>query len=246
MTWAADWLYPIVTVMVGYLVLGITGFGSSLVIVPLLAWKWPLPEVVALAMMLDAPASALMGGLNLKQVSFVETRRLLPGLLLGMLGGLWLVAALPPRWPLLMLGAYVAFTGFNALRSRAAAPAPWPAPAAHLVGVVAGAVQMMFGTAGPVVLAWLQRRLADVRVMRATTPAVMLIAICAVLVVMALAGRLSSAVLWQRWAVLIGVALAAVAIGNRLSRRVPAPALRRVICALLVVSGLMLVWRSSG
>ena len=33
----------LLAVLAGYTVLGLTGFGSALVIVPLLAWHWPLP-----------------------------------------------------------------------------------------------------------------------------------------------------------------------------------------------------------
>ena len=40
-----EWL-SVAVVLLGYTVLGLTGFGSALVIVPLLAWQWPLPEVV--------------------------------------------------------------------------------------------------------------------------------------------------------------------------------------------------------
>ena len=67
MNWQ-EWLYPAGVIFTGYLVLGITGFGSALVTVPLLAWIWPLPEVVALAILLDVPASLLHGGLNFRQV----------------------------------------------------------------------------------------------------------------------------------------------------------------------------------
>jgi uncharacterized membrane protein YfcA len=51
---------------------------------------------------------------------------------------------------------------------------------------------------------------------------------------------LSSGWIWQRWAVLIGVALAGVWLGHRVAHRVPVARLRQIICALLVVSGLML------
>ena len=34
-----EMLYPAAVVLLGYVVLGITGFGSALVIVPLLAWR---------------------------------------------------------------------------------------------------------------------------------------------------------------------------------------------------------------
>lgn len=47
LTWAA------LVVFGGYVVLGLTGFGSALVIVPLLTWQWPLSHVVALTLLLD-------------------------------------------------------------------------------------------------------------------------------------------------------------------------------------------------
>ena len=53
-----EWLYPMGVVLLGYTVLGLTGFGSALVVVPLLAWNWPLPAVVALTLLMDVPASA--------------------------------------------------------------------------------------------------------------------------------------------------------------------------------------------
>ena len=59
-----EFLLPLMAVFVGYTVLGLTGFGSALVVVPLLAWQWPLPEVVALTLMLDLPASLMHSGLN--------------------------------------------------------------------------------------------------------------------------------------------------------------------------------------
>ncbi|MCE7075928.1 TSUP family transporter, partial [Bordetella bronchiseptica] len=80
-----DLLFPACAVLLGYVVLGITGFGSALVVVPLLAWRWPLPEVVALTLLLDVMASLLLGGLNLRQVDFAELRRLLPGMVAGAL-----------------------------------------------------------------------------------------------------------------------------------------------------------------
>jgi uncharacterized protein len=240
-----EWIFPILTVFSGYLVLGITGFGSALIVVPLLAWKWPLPEVVALALLMDAPASALFGGLNFRQVQFSELRRLLPGMAVGSVAGLWLVGALQPQWPLLALGLYVIGVGINALRGPGKAPPkPLPAPAVHAAGVAIGVVEMMFGTAGPLVMAWLQRRLPGVHSLRATLPVVMLVAVCTVLLTMGAAGQLSQGALWQRWLVLVGVALAGVATGHRLARYVPAAALRRAIFGLLILSGLMLMGRA--
>lgn len=235
-----EWIYPIGVVLLGYTVLGLTGFGSSLVVVPLLAWQWPLPAVVALALLMDVPASAFHSGLNWRQVQWRELRRLMPGMVLGTLVGLWLVQHMNSRWPLLLLGLYVAGVGVNALRAKSATAQAghpvwvWPA------GAAIGLIEMLFGTAGPLVVAWLSRRLTDVQHMRATTPLVIAVAAATVLLGMLWEGRLSSGWLWQRWAVLIGVALAGVWLGHRVAHRVPVARLRQIICGLLVVSGLML------
>lgn len=241
-----EWLYPIGVVLLGYTVLGLTGFGSALVVVPLLAWKWPLPAVVALTLLMDVPASAFHSGLNWRLVQWRELRRLLPGMVVGTLAGLWLVQHMNSRWPLFLLGLYVAGVGVNALRPKAsqvsAAPPVWAWPA----GAVIGLVEMLFGTAGPVVVAWLSRRLTDVQEMRASTPLIISVTAATVLLGMAWEGRLSSGWIWQRWTVLIGVALLGVWLGHRVAHRVPVARLRQIICALLVVSGSLLAlgaWR---
>ena len=232
-------------VLTGYTVLGLTGFGSALVIVPLLAWQWPLPEVVALVLVLDLSASLMNSGLNWRQVQWTELRKLLVGMVLGTLLGLWLTHHLHSRWPLLALGVYVAVVGWRALRAGQT-HRPVNARWGLLYGTGIGVVEMLFGTAGPVVVAWLTRRLPDPHQVRATIPMVMAVAVLTVLTGMAVDGRLSQTVLWQRWGVLIAPALAGVWLGHRLAHRVPVARLRQMICALLVVSGSVLASRALG
>ncbi len=236
-----EMLYPAAVVLLGYVVLGVTGFGSALVIVPLLAWRWPLAEVVPLVLLLDVPASLLLGGLNLRHVNFAELRRLLPGMVAGALVGLWLSSQLASRWPLLALGLYVAAVGARALRAAPPRPQPLAAPWGHAAGGAIGLVEMLFGTAGPLVVAWLSRRLPGVMELRASTPIVITVSACAVLLTMGAAGRLSHAELWLRWLTLIVVAAVGVLIGHHGARRVSPELLRKLICALLVISGLTLV-----
>lgn len=238
-------LWPGFTVLGAYVVLGLTGFGSALLMVPLLAWTWPLPEVVALALMLDMPASLMHSGLNWRRVQWAELMRLLPGMVLGTLAGLWLTRSLDSRWPLLVLGVYVAIVGLRALR-QSTDQMPVDVRWRHLYGAGLGVVEVLFGTAGPVVVAWLTRRLSDPQQIRATIPMIMAVAVVTVLFGMALDGRLSQPVLWQRWAVLILPALAGVWLGHRLAYRVPVQRLRQMICALLVVSGSVLAIKALG
>jgi uncharacterized membrane protein YfcA len=114
-------------------------------------------------------------------VQWRELRHLLPGLVVGTVLGLWLLPHLQARWPLLLLGLYVAAVGVNALRpaaQRTGLPAPiWAYP----VGTAIGLVEMLFGTAGPLVVAWLSRRVADVKQMRASTPMIITVAASTVL-----------------------------------------------------------------
>ena len=238
-------LFALLAVLAGYTVLGLTGFGSALVIVPLLAWQWPLPEVVALTLMLDLPASLMHSGLNWRQVQWSELRRLLPGMVLGTGVGLWLTHHLHSRWPLLALGVYVAVVGLRALRAGQNHP-PVAQRWAVVYGLAIGVVEMLFGTAGPVVVAWLTRRLPVPHQVRASIPMVMAVAVLTVLAGMALDGRLSEPALWQRWGLLIVPALVGVWLGHRLAHRVPVARLRQLICALLVISGSVLAAKALG
>src|SRR5690606_40794132 len=87
-----------------------------------------------------------------------EMRRLLPGMAIGTLAGLLLLGVLDRRWPLFILGLYVAFVGIRALVPSSKPSARPSALWAHPVGALIGVIEVMFATAGPVVLAWLHRR----------------------------------------------------------------------------------------
>ena len=234
-------LWPALVVFVGYVLLGLTGFGSALIIVPLLSWKWPLPHVVALTLLLDVPACLLHGGLNLRQVQWREVRSMWPGLVAGSAVGLWLTRLLEPRWPLLMLGLYVATTGLRQLLRPERPPQTPPADSGLWAGGVAGAVEMMFGTAGPVLMAWLRWRLPNVMHLRATAPVLIVCSACIVLMEMALAGQLVDVLLWQHWLVLAGIAMLGLYVGDRSAHWISRRRLAHGMAVLLVLSGVSLL-----
>lgn len=238
-----DLAWAALVVFGGYVVLGLTGFGSALVIVPLLTWQWPLPHVVALTLLLDLPACMLHSILNLKQVRWGEIKRMLPGMLLGSAAGLWLMHVLEPRWPLLMLGVYVSFMGMDQLRRTDLQPRNFPMFASALAGGVAGAVEMMFGSAGPVLMTWLRLRVSNVMHLRATAPALIVCSAFVVLGEMAVAEKLENPELWHHWLWLISAALLGTAAGDRMASRVPKVWLTRVMATVLMISGLFLVKR---
>jgi uncharacterized membrane protein YfcA len=237
-------VYACLVVFAGYLVLGVIGFGSALVIVPLLSWLWPLTEVVLLVLLLDIPASVFFSWLNLKHVDFGEIGHLLPGMLVGSLLGFWLQGSVSPQWPLLGLGVYITAVGVQALaragRVAPAATGEWRAAA----GVGAGLIEVMFATAGPVVLAWLQKRLGSVHAVRATTPTAMAVCASAAIGVISMDGALANGQLWQRWLGFLAISAIGVVLGNRLARHVRVGLLAWLVCAMLVASGASLAVRS--
>ena len=105
-----------------------------------------------------------------------------------------------------------------------------------MYGTGIGLVAMLFATGGPLVLAWLTRRGLGARAMRASLPVIIMLA-----ALMALDGRLFSAVLGQRLLVLLPIALAGVLVGHRVAHRFSTERLRLVIYSLLTASGLLLV-----
>lgn len=240
MEWT-EWLYPAGVLGLGYLVLGITGFGSALVTVPLLAWIWPLPEVVVLAILLDIPASMLHGGLNFRQVRWHALTAMLPGMAVGAFVGLWLLGQLDKRWPLFVLGIYIAIVGLRALRVVAT---PTTTTASrwgyHAGSTVLGTVEVMFATAGPVVLALLQRRLQSIAEIRATVPVVMVVAGSEAIAVLAATGLVNGTQTFERWLIGLPIAAAGVLMGNRLAKHIPAVAMKKTIAVLLIASGLSL------
>ena len=252
------WLYPAAVVLGAYFVLGVTGFGSALVAVPLLSWHWPLLEVVPVVLTMDALGSALHGRLNWKLVQWSELRSLLPGMLLGVVLGVVLARVLNSQIPLMVLGSYVALVGINALRQTPAKPAeplaisavgaplarPAPGTAGFAIGTLVGIIEVMFGTAGPPVVAWLNKRLDNIQHVRATTPVMLVFASLIALTGLAFEGHVGNALYWQRLGVLVALSLLAVWAGHALAHRLPAQRLRQAICGLLVLSGLALVARA--
>lgn len=242
-----DLLYATAVVLGSYVVLGLTGFASSLLSVPLLSWRLPLTEVVPLALAMDMICSVLLGGLNLRDVQWGELRRMAPGILFGALLGLWLAARLAPRGPLLALGVYVAWVGLRSLRhprGSALLQGGWARPAGWLYGAAAGLAALVFGSGGPLVVAWLAQRGLAPRLVRASVPVIYLLVAAGVLLLLAVAGRLSNAAVAVWLALLIPTAVVGTVAGHMLERRVPGQRLRHIICGLLVASGAAQVYRA--
>lgn len=238
--------YSIAVVFFGYVVLGVSGFGSALMIVPLLALQWPLVTVVPLVLLLDIQSSLLLTRLNVGEVRWPELRPLLPGMAIGAAAGVALAPWTTQPWVLALLGLYVLAVGTHGLL-RVAAPFTFRSTNrawAPLFGIAAGAVESIFGTSGPVVVAWLARRLDGPSEMRANVPAALAAVTSCALVGMGITGQLFQPILWGALLPLTAIAFAGTHAGHALAGRMSKQVVTRVIFVLLACSGAAMVLRA--
>jgi hypothetical protein len=150
-----------------YFIRGITGFGSGLIAIPLLAHFLPLTFVVPMVLALDFAASIVLSRHTHLQVRWDEIRVLIPTSVAGMLIGAVLLVNLP-REPLLVgLGSFVIFFGLRYLfnvHGEAAISRWWSLP----TGLSGGLIGAMFGTGGPPYVVYLSHRLHDKTQLRGT------------------------------------------------------------------------------
>jgi uncharacterized membrane protein YfcA len=150
-----------------YFVRGITGFGSGLIAIPLLAHFLPMTFVVPMVLALDFVASIVLSRHTRLQVRWDEIRLLLPTSVIGMLIGAVLLVNLP-REPLLVgLALFVIFFGLRYLfnvHGEQTISRWWSLP----TGLSGGLIGAMFGTGGPPYVVYLGHRLHDKTQLRGT------------------------------------------------------------------------------
>ncbi len=154
-------------VTLGYVVYGLTGFGASIVAIPLLVHFFSLRFAVPMMLVFDLFAGTLLGLRNRRHLSKPELLRLLPYLAIGMVGGVTLLIRVPERWLLLGLGTFILVYATWSLLSRlpaSLASTRWALPA----GLIGGAFFFIYCSCCEIYTIYLARRLSDKNVLRAT------------------------------------------------------------------------------
>ncbi len=236
--------YPALVVLLGYLVFGLTGFGSALVIIPLLSWTWPLGLIVPTVLLLDVVASISHTGMNLRQVRWGVVPKVLPFAVFGAWLGSRLHAWSDSFWALAALGLYVCWAALRGLRGHAGSFRKSGALLNSIAGTLMGLIETLFGTAGPVVMAWLHRQERNIEDIRATAPLVILIMVCIALLGNGLSAHSDTTLVLAKAVWLGPVALIGGWSGQKLNSLIQPAHAARIIYAVLLASGIGLVVRS--
>lgn len=235
-----DLVFVALVVMVAYLIRGLSGFGSGLIAVPVLALFYPLPVIVPVVLTLDFVASFILGGANRKEANWGEIRLLVPFGLVGAMLGVFALLRFPPAPVLIALAVFVIYFGFRnvlGIRPEGLISTAWAVPAG-LVGSGAGA---LFGTSAPPYVIYLTHRLADKASVRATFSCLFVIDGGFRLALLVGAG-----LLWQQQvqsAILSSMLpmMAGLYLGNRIHLGISTETMLKIIGVVLVINGIMLI-----
>ncbi|MEP7057271.1 MAG: sulfite exporter TauE/SafE family protein [Caldimonas sp.] len=230
-------------IVLAYVVYGLTGFGSSITALPLLAFLVPLRTAVPLMLIFDLCVGVLMGVNNRKVIDRSEVRRIVPFMVIGMLGGVMLLVKAPERALLLLLGSFVlAYSAWSLLRRGT--PAPIAEGWASAFGTFGGVFSALFGTGGPIYTIYLARRLTDKTVLRATVSGLVFISALARLVLFTGVGLYAQPQILSLAAVLLPAALLGLYAGHRLHLGLPPGRVVQIVWTILIAGGTGLIWRA--
>src|SRR2546425_5560555 len=227
----------------GALVVGITGFGSALVTIPLATHFVPLQFALALFALVDLCTAFSIGLENPRNAARGEWARLVPMILAGTALGVTLLVNLPRAAGMLLLGLFVlSYALYSLLRHSAArviAPG-W----AWLAGLCGGITSTLFGAGGPAYAIYLSQRGLTKDEFRATMGFAVMTSISLRVAAFLITGLLLEPAVWLTALVAVPAALLGLFVAKRLYRRISREALLRAVALILLASGGSLVLRA--
>ena len=229
--------------LVAYFIRGITGFGSGLISVPLLALFLPLKFVVPLILLLDFTASIVIGGLNFKRVKWGEVGVLIPFGIVGVVLGTSLLVNLPPEPMLIALAVFVFIFALRSLfniHGDKPASRAWAVPAS----LTGGTVGALFGTGGPPYVIYLSHRIRDKSDLRATFSALFFTEGLMRITSFVVAGLLMSAQVWVTYFAALPLVLGMLYLGGRVHVGLSQQQMTRLVGVLLLVSSVSLLFKA--
>lgn len=234
----------ILGIFTAYFIFGVTGFGSSLVAVPILVQLYPLQVVVPMMVLIDLCASLYLGRKSSDDADKKELLWIFPFTLIGMFLGVTLLLLAPSYLLLSVLGLFAAANGMRVLSLKsthvhAQINKWWALP----FGIAGGVFTALFATGGAIYASYLQMRISDPKLIRATMAfAIFMLTLLRLVFMLATGLLLSMKVLGLVLALILPMALGLFA-GSHWHSKMSKLTMQRVYGATLLVSGMALLLR---
>jgi uncharacterized membrane protein YfcA len=232
---------PVVTI-VAYTVFGLSGFGSTVISVPILAHFLPVSYLVPLMALLDCISATFMGTANREHVSKEELKRIIPFMFVGFVVGVTMLVRVPDAYLRAALGLFAAAIGIHSIVNptlHRKISRWWSVPA----GIIGGAVATVFGAGGPIYATYLSGRLDDKTRIRSTMSALISISAFTRAILYAISGLLLHASILFGGLVLAPFVWIGLKLGARIHVGLSQQQMRRVVGVIVLLTGLSLLAR---
>jgi uncharacterized membrane protein YfcA len=241
----SPWLLLVapLVVIAGYTVFGLSGFGSTVISLPILAHFLPVAYLVPLMALLDLFSAVFIGTQGRGLVSKPELKRLIPFMFVGFVAGVTLLVSLPESYLRTALGVFAIAVGVNSIVNpvlQRTISAWWSVPA----GIVGGALATVFGAGGPIYATYLSGRLRDKGELRSTISTLISISAFTRALAYAVSGLLLNLATLAGTIVLAPFVWIGLKLGARIHLGLTQEQMRRAIGALLVLTGSSLLARA--
>ncbi len=239
-------IFCALVILLAFAVRGGAGFGGGAVAVPLLALVFPVPVTVAVVTILNMLSSIGQGMLDWRKIVWKEVWRILPGSLLGVLIGLYLLTLMDTQPLAQALGVFVVIYAIYVmvLADRMPVIAPrWMLAVAGVTSVAAGIIGAVFGgSAGPVYVIYLNAVRLGKDAFRMTITTVMLLQGLTRIAGYLMLGLYDSGTLTLLAAALPMMVVGSV-LGVRVVRRFDQAMFSRAVGVVLLASGAALIFK---
>jgi uncharacterized protein len=228
-------------VIVAYTVFGLSGFGSTVITVPILAHFLPVSYLVPLMALLDLASATFMGTTGREHVSKAEMKRIIPFMFVGFVVGTTVLVGVPDEYLRAALGGFAVAVGIHGIVNptlHRTISALWSVPA----GIIGGAIATVFGAGGPIYATYLSGRLKDKDEIRSTMSALISISAFTRAILYAIAGLLLHAAILGGALLLSPFVWLGLKLGQRIHVGLSQQQMRRTVgCVLVLTGGSLLV-----
>ncbi len=234
-------IFSIVIIFFAYTVKGLSGFGSGLIAIPLLAFMFPITFIVPVLGLLSYSGTIMQSVHLRKQVVWRDMLPLIPFSLMGITIAVWLLVNVDEKSLVMALGLFVLLYSIYSLLplSDPVGGRKW----AIVAGSFGGMVGALFGTGGPFYVVYLKMRQLDKGQFRATIAMIFLVDGGVRIAGYAISGLYNTQVLWMV-ATLLPVLFSGMYVGHHLHIKINQKLFNQLISVMLIMSGIMLLFKS--
>ncbi len=229
-----------IILMLAFIIRGITGFGSALIAIPLLALMLPISVAVPLVGFLDYTSAFAHGFKLRKEIQWQPLLPLLPFTLIGVLLALYLFNTMDAQLLKKFLGGFIivyALYTLLTIKPHTHSSYFWAIPS----GVTGGLISTLFGTGGPFYVIYFQLQGLGKTAFRATIATMFFLDGTARIVAYSFNGfyTLDTIILI---AVSLPIMIFAMSIGGHIHTNISHQAIQKAMGILLLFSGSALIF----